>query len=303
MNERDHDPPAAAGASRESGAAAGVDPEHAGLDDADRLRLGGMALENGLLVYGPTHCAAAVRAKDGRIIVRSGKTPRLHRGVGSVPGVRGVARLAESMAVVPVVRASIPQARLPFEKPSVLAAGAMTTAMAALLRRRHRKHRFTTELAISVIGLAPAIISLRGGDAAAYHGVEHKAIAAYEQGGDPTDQAVVEAAAKEHERCGSHLMAPMMIASVTGETIMRRVLERPGLVAQTGVALTGVAASVELFAYAERHPDSTFAKIFRKPGFELQKAVGTREPSPAQIEVGRAAIARLLEAEGASAAS
>lgn len=298
MSEQDQSGSAAAGDEVRSTASAADENGH---DEApDRLRLGGMALENGLLVYGPTHWAAAVRAKDGRIIVRSGKAPRLHRGVGAVPGVRGVVRLAESMAVVPMVRASIPQARLPFEKPSVLAAGAMTTAMAALLRRGNRKHRFATELAISVIGLAPAIISLRGGNAAAYHGVEHKAIAAYEQGGDPTDAAVVEAAAKEHERCGSHLMAPMMIASVTGEAVMRRVLERPGLMAQTGVALTGVAASVELFAYAERHPESTFAKIFRKPGFELQKAVGTREPTADQIEVGRAAIARLLDVEGAA---
>jgi uncharacterized protein YqhQ len=32
-----------------------------------KLRLGGMALRNGLLVHGPTHWAAAVRAPDGSI--------------------------------------------------------------------------------------------------------------------------------------------------------------------------------------------------------------------------------------------
>jgi hypothetical protein len=31
----------------------------------EKLRLGGMALRNGLLVHGPTHWAAAVRAPDG----------------------------------------------------------------------------------------------------------------------------------------------------------------------------------------------------------------------------------------------
>ena len=35
--------------------------------DADKLRLGGMALRNGLLVHGPTHWAAAVRRRDGSI--------------------------------------------------------------------------------------------------------------------------------------------------------------------------------------------------------------------------------------------
>ena len=35
------------------------------------LRLGGMALRNGLLIHGPTSWAAAVRAADGRIEVAS----------------------------------------------------------------------------------------------------------------------------------------------------------------------------------------------------------------------------------------
>ena len=51
-----------------------------------KLRLGGMALRNGLLVHGPTHWAAAVRDKQGGIQVASGRKPRL-RGVDGVPGV------------------------------------------------------------------------------------------------------------------------------------------------------------------------------------------------------------------------
>ena len=31
-----------------------------------------------------------------------------------------------------------------------------------------------------MLSLAPAVLALRGGELAAYHGVEHKAIAAYE---------------------------------------------------------------------------------------------------------------------------
>jgi uncharacterized protein YqhQ len=37
-----------------------------------KLRLGGMALRNGLLVHGPSHWAAAVRAPDGTVKVASG---------------------------------------------------------------------------------------------------------------------------------------------------------------------------------------------------------------------------------------
>ena len=43
----------------------------------DKLRLGGMALRNGLLVHGPTHWAAAVRTNEGEVKVASGPKPRV----------------------------------------------------------------------------------------------------------------------------------------------------------------------------------------------------------------------------------
>ena len=45
--------------------------------EPERLRLGGMALRNGLLVHGPTHWAAAVRCADGGVRVASGPKPRV----------------------------------------------------------------------------------------------------------------------------------------------------------------------------------------------------------------------------------
>src|SRR5882724_2149951 len=67
---------------------------------AKPLRLGGMALANGLLVHGPTHWAAAIRSTDGQIAVASGAKPRLRARAGSVPGLRGLAGLAEAVAVI-----------------------------------------------------------------------------------------------------------------------------------------------------------------------------------------------------------
>ena len=70
----------------------------------------------------------------------------------------------------------------------------------------------------------PALFALRGGELAAYHGVEHKAIAAYEARTTRTRAD----AAKEHDRCGSHLVAPMLAANLAGTLLLRRVLEKPG---------------------------------------------------------------------------
>ena len=54
---------------------------------------GGMALRNGLLVHGPTHWAAAIRARDGAIRVASGPKPRL-----AAPGTLGAPACVASCA-------------------------------------------------------------------------------------------------------------------------------------------------------------------------------------------------------------
>jgi uncharacterized protein YqhQ len=253
-----------------------------------KLRLGGMALRNGLLVHGPTHWAASVRDDAGAIVTASGRKPRVH-GADAVPGVRGVVRLGEAFAVIPLVKRALPQARLPFESPGILGVAAGASLAGALLRRR--VPGASGEAAAAVLSLAPAVLALRGGDLAAYHGVEHKAIAAYEKDEDAAD------AAKEHDRCGSHLVTPLLASNLAGALLVRRVLERPGPVAGAGVAVASTAAAVEVFAWCERHAASPLARALRRPGFELQRLIGTREPDERQLEVGRAALAEILRVE------
>jgi uncharacterized protein YqhQ len=253
-----------------------------------KLRLGGMALRNGLLVHGPTHWAASVRDDAGAIVTASGRKPRV-QGADAVPGLRGVVRLGEAFAVIPLVKRGLPQARLPFESPGILGVAAGASLAGALMRRRVRGA--SGEAAAAVLSLAPAVLALRGGDLAAYHGVEHKAIAAYETGDDAAD------AAKEHDRCGSHLVTPLLASNLAGALLVRRVLERPGPVAGAGVAVASTAAAVEVFAWCERHAASPLARALRRPGFELQRLIGTREPDERQLQVGRAALAEILRVE------
>jgi uncharacterized protein YqhQ len=255
----------------------------------EKLRLGGMALRNGLLVHGPTHWAAAVRDDDGNVVVGSGRKPRI-RIADDVPGVRGVIRLGEAFAVIPLVKRGLPQAKLPFENPSVLGVAATASLAGALARRRVRG--VAGEAIAATISLAPAVLALRGGELAAYHGVEHKAIAAYES--DAPDAAD---AAKEHDRCGSHLVTPLLASNLAGALLMKRVLEKPGPLAGAGVALASTAAAVEVFAWCERNAASPLTRALRRPGFELQRLIGTREPDERQLEVGRAALAEILRVE------
>jgi uncharacterized protein YqhQ len=269
----------------------------------DKLRLGGMALRNGLLVHGPTHWAAAVRTDDGGLKVASGRKSDFGgRASERLPGVRGIVKLAEAMAVIPLVKRALPEARLPMQDLRTLGAMGAAALGGQAIRSAGsrgaggpRPRTAGREAAVALVSLAPALLALRSGDLAAYHGVEHKSIAAYEDGEDAAD------ANKEHDRCGSHLVAPMLTAAAVGNVALRRAGLR-GPAAEAAVGLGSAAVAVEVFAWGERHPDSGITRMMRRPGFEIQRVIGTREPTPEQLEVGRAALAEILRVEGAEAA-
>jgi uncharacterized protein YqhQ len=260
--------------------------------NSEKLRLGGMALRNGLLIHGPTCWAAAVRGPDGEVQVASERKPELARGsIAKLPGVRGVLKLAEAMAVLPLVRRRMPAARLPFEDRRVVTAIAATLLATILLRKRMASSALREGL-VQAVGVVPAVVALTDRDLAAYHGVEHKAIAAHEQGID--DPATVP---KEHDRCGSNLIVPMMVLSAGGTVLLERLVERPSPLARGAVALAGASLAVELFSWSDRHHGTPLAEAFHAPGREIQRRLATREPSPEQLQVGIAALAEILRAE------
>ena len=271
-----------------------VDAPGNGAGPERKLRLGGMALRNGLLIHGPSTWAAAARNRDGRIEVSSGPKPSFSRGLlGSTPLLRGPLRLAEAFAVVPIARRGLPAARLPIEDPRVLVVGLAAAGVSSAIRRLGPA-TVAREGVVAAIGLLPALAALHDRDLAAYHGVEHKAIGAYERGSfDPSD------APKEHQRCGSNLIAPMLVLSAAGQMAVERLFTRPGPVVRAAAGIASVSGAVELFAYAERKPASALGRTIHAIGHEIQRLVSTREPTPEQLEVGTAALHEVLRAEAA----
>ena len=108
------------------------------------------------------------------------------------------------------------------------------------------------EAMMAALSVLPSVVALRGGEVAEWHGVEHKAIAAYETDGDAAE------AAKEHDRCGSHLMAPMLAANLAGTALLHRVTPRaePGR-RRARWRSPRWAIAVEVFVWAERHGSTT----------------------------------------------
>jgi uncharacterized protein YqhQ len=265
--------------------------------DSPRMRLGGMALANGLLVHGPHHWAAAVVDDDGEVIVASGPRPRIAGGgLERLPLTRGLVRMAEMLLVVPAARAGIPQARLAMEDGPLgpLMAGSMA---ATALSRRLFRSPLAQEAIAATLGLAPALIALRGSNASRWHAVEHKSIAAYERAGA---SGVADSAQdpKEHPRCGSNLVLPFVVATAAGNLLARRMPGRGSrLAARIGAVAFGIGTAVEAFAFAERRPDHPLSRAVHSAGHAIQANFVTREPAEAELAVGRRAMEEILRAE------
>ncbi len=295
------------------------------------LRLGGVALSNGLVVVSAAHWAAAIRESDGTISVASGKKPVLpgtgerggRRGGEGVPLLRGLGRLAESMMVLGVVKKRLPGARLPFESGRVAGAMAASMAGATAVRTLAPRSALAQEAGSALAAFVPAVLSIKNSPVSGYHGAEHKVIGAREEalraaakrgarGGAPAPGAPgpagdaagltgdAAAAPKEHDRCGSNLVGPFLFASVFTNLLARDKYGRktPLRSAAAGAASLGLA--LEGLRWADRHSDSLAARLMMLPGRALQKGLTTTEPTPEQLEVGQRALAELLKLEGAA---
>ncbi|HKG43090.1 MAG TPA: DUF1385 domain-containing protein [Gaiellaceae bacterium] len=253
----------------------------------DKIRLGGMALQNGVLVHGPVSWACAVRSEDGEVKVAS-QYKRLRAADVRNPLLRGPARIAEVFALLPQVHRRLPEARLPFQRPQVLAAMGGTAVVARAMKESPRLTPLARELLGGLVSLAPAALALRSSNLAAYHGAEHISIGSYEHD---------EPRAREHERCGSHLLGPLVMSSAVGATLAAKAPRHLRGPARLTGQIGALAASTELFGWMTRHPDHLLSRALAWPGHELQHRLATAEPSPEQLEVAEAALAACLELE------
>jgi uncharacterized protein YqhQ len=253
----------------------------------DTIRLGGMALPNGVLVHGPSSWACAIRGEDGQIQVAA-EYKRFRAANVNAPFLRGPARLAEALAVLPQIKRALPTARLPMQSPRVLGSMLGATVLVRVIRGSTRLRPAAQELLSGLLSLAPAALAMRGSELAAYHGAEHISIGRYEHGPE---------AKKEHERCGGHLVGPLVVTSAIGNMLAGLAPARVRNHARAAAQLGAVAASTEIFGWMTRHPGHIVARALSKPGHELQHRLSTAEPSAEQLEVAEAALAACLELE------
>ena len=270
-------------------------------DGADApLRLGGMAMRNGLLVHGPTSWAAAARnSKTGAVEVASGRKPNFGGNlVAKVPLLRGPVRMAEAFAVIPVARGSLRSARLPFEDPRVIVAAAGVSLANAMLRRRAAKEEGGStvggEAVSTALGMVPAIVALSGSELAS--------LPRRRAQGDRRLRARQPRSA--HRRQGAPALR--LEPDRPDDDLHRRRPGDPRPAAEGAgphrpggrLARQPLARGRDLRLRRE-HPESPAGRAVHWAGDTIQRLFATREPNEEQIEVGVAAMDAILAAEGA----
>jgi uncharacterized protein YqhQ len=142
-----------------------------------------------------------------------------------------------------------------------------------------------------LIGRIPDIQRVFG-----YHGAEHKAINAMEQG-DPLDVAHVRRASRVHTRCGTGFLLLVMVVSifvfalVGSPSLLIKVLSR--------ILLVPVVAGIayELMRLGAAYYRYRVVRWLLAPGLALQ-GLTTREPDDSMIECAIAALQRVLQRDG-----
>jgi uncharacterized protein YqhQ len=134
----------------------------------------------------------------------------------------------------------------------------------------------------------------------AYHGAEHKTIAAYENGA-PLEPVVVDRYSTLHVRCGTNFLLIVMVLTI----FVYAFFGTPTLPWRIGSRLLAIpiiaGLAFELLRLGARFHGSPIMRALMAPGLWLQK-ITTKPPSTDQIEVAIAAFEEVRRMEGAAAA-
>ena len=232
---------------------------------------------------------------DGAIEVASERKPELAPKLArAFPGLRGPLKLAEAMAVLPLVRRRLPAARLPFEDARVIAAIGATLVATAALRRRFA-HSALREGLVQALGVgardgrpqrprpgrlprgrAQGDRRLRAGGRRPGRGAEGARPLRLEPG--RADDAALGRRHRPARAAGRAARARSPAPGSASAAPRSRSRCSPGATATT----------------APRWPRPS-----TRPAARSSADLATKEPTPEQLEVGVAALAEILRVEGA----
>lgn len=274
--------------------------------------IGGQALIEGVMMRSPYRLAMAVRRPDGTIVLKVQEVVPLSRRnrFFALPIIRGVVGLVDSLMVG--LQALSYSAQVAFDEEAklsgfdigmaiLLAFGlfvglfiALPTFVTSLLDR-FLASTFLYNLVeggirigifLFYIFVISTIRDIRR--VFEYHGAEHKAIFAFEEGEDLSPESAMKFTTR-HPRCGTSWLLVVMVVSI----LIFSLLGRPGILVRvlSRIIVVPLVAGLayEAIKLLSRNRKSVLARLVSLPGLWLQYFT-TREPDYAQLEVAFAAL-------------
>ena len=282
---------------------------------------GGQAVLEGVMMRGRRSWAVAVRAPDGKIVVKEEPLAGAAYGerVRRIPFVRGLALLWETLnlgmrALMFSANVALAEEDVQMTKPMMAGTVLVSLAFAIALFfvvpvlavgvvDRHISSSLASNLIegvirlvifvlyLAVIGLMPDIRRVF-----AYHGAEHMTINGYEAGAylDPREMVGY---ARAHPRCGTTFLFEVLVLSI----FVFALLGRPPMIVRllSRIVLVPIIASVsyEFLRLGAGAYGNRVVRTLLSPFLALQ-TMTTRKPDESMLEVAVAALKRVLVADG-----
>ncbi len=317
-----------------TGARDSAQPESSSTEE--RIRYGGQAVLDGVMMRSRKCVATAVRHPAGHVVVKAEpiEPGRLARAFRRVPVIRGAAAMWDILVLgMKSLAFSAEVSVEPEEKPTngaepdgddteaggfiwvslglglVLGIALFFVVPLFLVRTLDAgiESDFVSNLVEGVIRLAIllAYLSVIGllpdiRRTFEYHGAEHKTVNALEAGDELTVARVMRHSAA-HPRCGTNFLLVVVLLSI----LVFALLGRPDLPIRVGsrILLVPVIAGLafELIRFLAAHRGNPLVTLLLAPGLWLQ-AITTRTPTPDQVEVAIIAMGQVLRSEGLATA-
>ena len=286
---------------------------------AERFHYGGQAVIEGVMMRGKKTMVTAVRRPNGELAMDIEPLSRIYTGwMRRTPLIRGIIVLIE--ALVLGIGALLYSANMSLEEEEEEISGWRVWAMVAVSLPFAIALFFMAPLFLAmlispplqpspvfnlidgflrlamfiaylkVIALMPDIKRIF-----AYHGAEHKAVNAYEDG-VPLEVEAVKGYDKAHVRCGTSFMFVVLIIAI----LVFALVGRPSLwlMVLSRILLLPVIAAIgyEVISFGANHVKNGLVRAVLAPGLLLQ-TLTTREPDDGQLEVAISALEKVVEME------
>jgi hypothetical protein len=282
-----------------------------------RFYYGGQAVIEGVMMRGRKAMVTAVRHPGGGLAIETQPLAGIYSGgMRRTPLIRGIIIVIE--ALVLGIKTLLYSANISLEEEEAEISGVLVWLLVAVslalsVALFFLAPLFLTKLLVPYIS-SPLLFNLIEGfirvvifiiylklinfipdikRVFAYHGAEHKAVNAYEDGA-PLEIEATRRYNTAHVRCGTSFLFVVLIIAIVVFALVG--LPSLWLMVLSRIVLIPVIAALgyEVIYFGNKHIDNAIVRAFLTPGLWLQ-SLTTREPDDSQLEVALSALRKVVE--------